>query len=395
MFEFKVLTKQKNARTGEFTTPHGKLLTPELAFVATDAEIRGVPNEDLNKLPINLTISNTFHTYTKNLVPKIENVGGLNRYMKYDNVTMTDSGGFQVFSLGFGKTHGVGKISSMFPGENREEKGLLIVRDRDNLLHITDEGVMFNYDETFFMFTPEMSINIQKRLGADITFAFDECTSPLNSYDYTKQAMERTHKWLIRCIHEHNKPRQTPPQALFGVVQGGYYKDLREESARFCASQNVPGFGIGGSLGRDKKDMLNILMWVNAILPEEKPRHLFGIGQVRDILTSVERGVDLFDCVIPTREARHKVLYTKKGKVNLRKMKNVDETIDNNCFCEACQEKITMKQLYELFLLKNPRAFYFATVHNIQFFSDLMKEIRETIKKNSLTTLKERYFQYY
>src|SRR3989344_4625370 len=347
MFEFKITAKDKEtkARVGEFHTPHGKLTTPEIAFVATDGYIKGLPNEILHTLPINFTITNTFHTYIKSLVPEIEKEGGINKYMKSNHVTGTDSGGFQVFSLGFGKVHGVGKISSIFPEENRKEMGLIITRDRDNLLVINEEGVMFPYDKKFVFFTPEISIDIQERLGADITFAFDECTSPLNSHEYTKQAMERTHRWLTRCL----KQKKRTDQALFAVVQGGYFRDLRTISAKFCAKQDVSGFGI---------------------------------GQVRDIFEAVERGVDLFDCVIPTREARHKVLYTKHGRINIRKYTNENIILEKGCKCIACQEKLTYRQLIQMFHLKDPRAFLFSTIHNIQFYSDLMKGLQDAIYRN-------------
>ena len=397
MFEFNILHKNKNARTGVFKTPHGKLLTPELAIVATDAEIRAIPKKSINKLPIRYTITNTFHTFTKGLVPAIEQAGGVNDYMGYENVTATDSGGFQVFSLGFGKVHQVGKIASKEP---------IITRDHDNLLQITEKGVMFSYDEKLIMFTPELSIAIQKRLGADIIFAFDECTSPLNSHEYTKKAMKRTHRWLERCLSaiDHRSSiidgRQSSPssnrqQALFAIVQGGMFENLRRESAKFMAKQPVSGFGIGGALGTTKDEVKDVLDWTIPLLPEEKPKHLLGIGQVRDIFESVERGVDLFDCVIPTREARHRILYTTKGKINVRKYKTVNEVANKNCRCQMCSSNLTIQQLNNLFSLKDPRAFYYATVHNIQFYSDLMKNIRDAIAADNFFELKEKYLKFY
>jgi queuine tRNA-ribosyltransferase/7-cyano-7-deazaguanine tRNA-ribosyltransferase len=258
-------------------------------------------------------------------------------------------------------------------------------------------------------------MELQRKIGADIIFAFDECTSPLNSYKYTKEALERTHEWLKRCIRQIQKSklktqnfnskikskknlRQTPQslqQALFAIVQGGYFEDLRKKSAKFVAKQPVPGFGIGGSLGKFKQDVYDVLNWVIPLLPEDKPRHFLGIGQVRDIFESVELGVDTFDCVIPTREARHRMLYTKKGRINIKKMKTVDEVADKNCKCIACKSNVTMKQFNNLFSLKDPRAFFFATVHNIQFYADLMREIRESIEINKFSVLKEKYLSVY
>ncbi len=401
MFEFKILAKdpKSKARVGEFETPHGKLLTPEFAFVATEGELKSIPKDILPQLPVNLTIVNTFHLWVKKILSNFKNI---HDYANFQKPIMSDSGGFQVFSLGFGKAHGVGKIASIFPDENKKEKGLLVLRDHDNLLHITEEGVMFNYDKKWFMFTPEMSIEIQKQIGSDIIFAFDECTSPLNSYEYTKKALERTHQWLIRCINEyqlhHDRDRVghiLKKQALFGIVQGGYFEDLRKKSAKLVGRQDVPGFGIGGTLGRSKEDMHKVIEWTISYLPDEKPRHLFGIGQVRDIFESVERGVDLFDCVIPTREARHRVLYTKKGRINLEKMKNSPDIIDKDCTCLTCSQSVKFDQLTQLFKLKDPRAFLFATVHNIQFYADLMKKIREAIDLKKFFDLKEKLLKHY
>jgi len=407
MFTFKITKKIDGsyARTGVFKTPHGDLQTPELAIVATDAEVRGIPKEKLSSLPIRYTISNTFHTFTQGLVPKIAQIGGVNNYMGYKNTTATDSGGFQVFSLGFGKAHGVGKVSSIFPEENTKEKGLLVIRDTDNLIHITEEGVFFSYEGKPLLFTPELSIEIQQKLGADIMFAFDECTSPLNSHEYTRQAMIRTHRWLERCLNQlksvkpENRfqpiPTDSNRQALFGIVQGGHFEDLRKISATYVAKQDVPGFGIGGSLGRSKEHLYKILEWSIPLLPENKPRHLLGIGQVRDIFEAVERGVDLFDCVIPTREARHKVLYTKKGKVAIRKLKEKEAVLEIGCECESCKAGVTYKTLYGYYLEKNPLAFYFSTVHNIYFFTSLMENIRNAIKNKTLSDLKKEYLLAY
>ena len=448
MFEFKILKKNKNLRVGEFTTPHGNLLTPELAFVATEGEIKAIPKDILPTLPINLIIVNTFHLWVKNIVQtldtrnwnldndagslkleknqasniKLQNPASnfqhqaskkftIHNYSNFPRPIMSDSGGFQIFSMGFGKAHGVGKVANMFPGKN------IKYSDKNNPLEIDEEGVTFPFNSQKIILTPEKSIQIQEKIGADIMFAFDECTSPLNSKKYTKEAMERTHRWLKRCLllqsadanlrrlgksaeggGTHWSPANSASsdkQALFAIIQGGYYEDLRKISAKFMAKLDLPGFGIGGSLGTTKDEVKSVLKWSIPYLPEEKPKHLLGIGQVRDIFEAVERGVDLFDCVIPTREARHKVVYTKHGKVQLRKMKNSEEVLEKNCQCLAYKNNITMKQLYQLFLIKDPRAFFYATVHNIQFYCDLMKSIRQAIEVNKFTRLKEKYLQYY
>jgi len=423
MFDFTITAKQKKtlARVGEFTTPHGKLYTPELAFVATEGEIKSIPKEILPTLSANLIIVNTLHLWVKCIINKSEDVffetiawgpSGVRRskkttssftnihdYANFQKPIMSDSGGFQVFSMGFGKAHGIGKIANIFPEEKSkfQSASWRNQNDKNNPLKITEKGVEFIFNNKKLLLTPEKSIELQQKIGADIIFAFDECTSPLNSKKYTREAMERTHRWVKRCIKAKNTASsiQANNQALFTIVQGGYFEDLRKQSAKYMVKQNVAGFGIGGSLGKTKKDMHQVLEWTIPYLPDDKPRHLLGIGQVRDIFEAVERGVDLFDCVIPTREARHKVLYTKHGKIQLRKMKNVNEIIEKNCRCQACQEKITLYKLYELYKLKDPRAFFYATVHNIQFYYDLMKSVREAIEGNKFFKLKEKYLKYY
>jgi tRNA-guanine transglycosylase len=344
---------------------------------------------------------------------------------------MTDSGGFQVFSLGFGIEHGVGKIADIFPLEgeytnnniypntqpnnlpeykpNKDSKfgpnsGNTFGPDSGNnnsfgpnsgnkslksLVKIYDEGVEFTspYDGKKLFFTPELSIEIQKILGADIIFSFDECTSPLSDYEYTKKALERTHNWALRCL----KKFKSKNQVMFGIVQGGEYKDLREESARFINSLNFFGYGIGGALGKSKKDMHNILEWVIPLLDENKPRHLLGIGEIDDIFEAVERGIDLFDCVIPTRWARHGAVFTYNGRLNLKSNKYLNDKnpIDKNCKCRVCKNfsraylahLMKEKELYGIMLL---------TEHNVFWILNLMKEIRNSIKEGRFLKFKEK-----
>ncbi|OGK23551.1 hypothetical protein A2954_02535 [Candidatus Roizmanbacteria bacterium RIFCSPLOWO2_01_FULL_37_12] len=459
MFEFNILSRAKKnkARLAEFNTPHDKLITPELAFVATEGELKAIPKEYIPKLPVNLIIVNTYHLWTKKIVDKIYHLSNgrdldgntVHDYANFQKPTMSDSGGFQVFSLGFGKSQGVGKIANIFPEEDQKggvevlgipaarsrelsnpKRALTVKKLRQNLLfdtgnplNISDEGVEFTFNEEKLMLSPEKSMQIQQQIGADIIFAFDECTSPLNTYEYTKKALSRTHEWLKRCVKYLQINQRTvvrnqnsgksdksdslssdfrpltsdfsEKQALFAIVQGGEYEDLRLQSAKFMAKLDVPGYGIGGSLGMSKEDMHNIIDWTISNLPEEKPRHLLGIGQVKDIFDCIERGIDTFDCVIPTREARHRILYTLKGRVNVKKMKNVDEVFDKTCRCAACSQSVTFVQLAQLFSQKDPRAFFFATVHNIQFYTDLMSIIRESIESNKLSSLKDKYLRYY
>ncbi len=393
MFTFSIKSKLKNtlARVGSFQTNYSTLQTPELAIVATEAEFKAIPAEYWKELPCKYVIVNTFHISTKKprnaegnatTLERIDKVNGVHAYMGLkDRTIASDSGGFQVFSLGFGKAHQVGKIGGMFPGSQVEH------HDQGNPVVIDNDGVTFEFDNRKIHLNPEKSMDIQHKIGADIMFAFDECTSPLNSKEYTAEALQRTYSWLDRCIEAHKGHEDK--QALFAIVQGGAYKDLRQEAARIIGKKDVPGFGIGGSLGKTKQDMYEILEWIMPLLPEEKPRHLLGIGSVKDIFEGVERGIDLFDCVIPTREARHRQLYTSKGRLALRKMKHLQEVLDTKCACFACRDGVTYEQLWKLFLEKDPKATFYASVHNIWFFSDLMKRIRQSIEDNTFFELKK------
>ena len=388
-FDIRKRLSGTRVRTGIISTPNSHLQTPELAIVATDAQLRSLPNEALKDLSSRYFIVNTYHTYTKKIIPSVEKAGGIHQYMSIPGkLVATDSGGFQVFSLGFGQKHQIGKIA-----RSHITKKIFENKDEENPIKITEEGVNFTFNGEDLKLNPEISMDLQHKIGADIMMAFDECTSPLNSYEYTKKSMERTNRWLDRSIEAHRGFEEK--QALFGIVQGGEYQDLREESAKVVGSKDVPGFAIGGSFGDFQEALGTTVGWVTKILPPEKPRHLLGIGKIRDIFSAVEQGVDLFDCVIPTREARHRMLYTKKGRLYLRKLKHLDEPIEINCTCRACQEKVTMHQLWQWFLAHDLRASTYTTLHNIQFYADLMKEIRESIENGTFSELKNTYFQAY
>lgn len=391
MFSFNTLNQHHStkARSGVIRTSNNEIQTPELAIVATDAQLRSLPNEVLHQLPSKYFIANTYHTYTKKIIPKIESAGGIHKYMGLqDRLIATDSGGFQVFSLGFGQKHQIGKIA-----RKNISKEIFENKDEENPIEITEEGVKFQFDGKQLELNPEISMNLQHKIGADIMMAFDECTSPLNSYEYTKKSMERTHRWLDRSIVSHRGFEDK--QNLFGIVQGGEYEDLRKQSARVVGSKDMPGFAIGGSFGDFQEALGTTVGWVTDLLPPEKPRHLLGIGKIRDIFAAVAQGVDLFDCVIPTREARHRMLYTKKGRLYLRKLKHLDEPIDPSCLCQSCKEGVTMKQLWEWFLAYDLRASTYTTLHNIQFYADMMREIRESIEMGSFEELRNEYEQSY
>lgn len=303
MFSFELLAKDGNARAGKLVTPHGTIQTPSFVTVGTLATVTALSIEDLRQIGSQVIIANSYHLYLQPGEELIRRMGGLHGFMGWEGVLMSDSGGFQVFSLGAAKEHGVGKIAPIFP-EELDRGGHLGSKKKKPLVRVDEDGVEFisYFDGSKHRFTPERVIEIERRLGADIILVLDECTSPLHDYDYTKAAMERTHRWAVRALEEfqRNSPEH---QAVFGILQGGAYQDLREASARFISGQPFDGYAIGGSLGRSKDDMIQVLGWTIPFLPEDKPRHLLGIGMVEDIFEVVKRGIDLFDCVAPTRMA--------------------------------------------------------------------------------------------
>ena len=394
---FKILKKDKstNARTGILITPHGKILTPAYTIVATHAEIKCLKPQDIAKTNTQVVISNTYHLW--NFVPKqlpIYNFKFTNKNKKTfllnklgsNMPTMTDSGGFQVFSLGFGKENKVGKI--LKNGANlRMYANQQIKRQQ---IKITDKGVFFNIDGQRRFLNPEISMKLQEKLGADIIFAFDECSSPLDNFSYNKKALERTHRWAKKCLSlMANRQSQDKQQMLFGIVQGGRFKSLRVKSAKFIGSLPFDGFGIGGSFGQN--EMLKTLKIVIPHLPEENPRHLLGIGKIRDVFNAVENGVDSFDCVIPTREARHGRIYTRHGHYNISKNRNKNISLEKGCKCPACKLNISRSKLNALFKADLPRAQRFATLHNVWFFNNLMKNIRASIDRGSFKTFKKKF----
>ncbi len=399
MFNFKIIKKDKDtkARLGILETPHGKIHTPNIAIVATKGSIRGIGFDLAKKFGAEIFMINTFHFFHNERYKIVEKFGGLHKFLNINYPLMTDSGGFQVFSLGFGMEHGVGKVADIFPLENQKTyQSIALPQDnRKNLVKIYEEGVEFisPYDGKKLFLTPELSIKIQKKLKADIIFAFDECTSPLSDYEYTKTAMERTHRWAIRCLETF---RGVKNQVMFGIVQGGEYEDLRKESAKFINSLPFFGFGIGGSLGKSKKDIIKVLNWTIPLLDENKPRHLLGIGEIDDIFNSIEQGIDLFDCVIPTRWARHGAAFTYKGRINLKSSKYLNDKrpIDPECKCNICQK---YSRAYICHLLKEKEIYgiILLTEHNVFWILNLFKEIRKALRKNQFQQLKRRILKYW
>ncbi len=399
MFEFKILKKDKKtkARLGVLKTPHGIIKTPNLAVVATKGSIRGLSFEQAKKFGAEIFMINTFHFFRQERYKIVGKFGGLHKFLNINYPLMTDSGGFQVFSLGFGIEHGIGKVADIFPEEMQKNNLRQTTSEKfnKNLVKIYNDGVEFidPYNGQKLFLSPEISIEVQKILGADIIFSFDECTSPLSNYEYTKEALIRTHRWAIKSLEKFGKSKK---QRIFGIVQGGEYEDLRKESAKFINSLPFFGFGIGGSLGKNKKDIVKVLKWSLPYLDENKPRHLLGIGEIDDIFNAINEGIDLFDCVIPTRWARHGTALSYKGRLNLKASKFLTDKkpIDSGCKCNVCQKH---SRAYVSHLLKEKEIFGIMLLaeHNIFWILNLFKEIRKSIKKEKFLKLKKKILKEY
>ncbi len=394
--KFKVVAKDKKtkARIGTLKLLHGTIKTPELMPVATKATVKALSSEDLNEIGSQLLICNTYHLMLKPTAEIVEKLGGLNKYMNWKKPLVTDSGGFQAFSLGLGKEHGTGKIAKYFPGNLVK---LQLRKSEKSTTNITDKGIEFRsiYDNSKHFLTPQSSIKIQEKLGADMILVLDECTSPLSDKNYTSKSLDRTHRWAKECLDCHKTN-----QALVGIVQGGHWKDLRIKSSKFIGSLPFDSLAIGGSLGKSKKDMHNILDWVIPILPENKPRHLLGIGVVEDIFEAVERGVDLFDCVSPTRMARAGYVYISppygnvknkyKYKISAGKFKLDTLPLDPNCKCKVCKN-YSRAYVNHLHTANEILVHKLISYHNISFFTNLMAEIRQSIRIGKFLELKKKW----
>lgn len=384
------------ARTGVIHTAHGEIETPAFMPVATQATVKGLTAQDLYDLDTQLIICNTYHLALRPGAEQIAQLGGLHAFMNWQRPISTDSGGFQVFSLGAAIRDGVGKIADIFPDEARED--VEIKGDRTPLCKIDNDGVTFNshLDGSIIRLTPEVSIQIQHQLGADFILAFDECTSPLDTPEYTREALGRTHRWAERCLEQQAKTKRAY-QNLFGIVQGGAYRDLREESARVIGGLPFDGLAIGGSLGRSKEDMHAILDWTIPLLPDGKPRHLLGIGEIEDIVKGVERGIDLFDCAAPTRWARNGALIVSRAMAERDEIKNNRLTIsnarfaldtapvDSTCECFTCQHH-SRAYLHHLHRAKELSYYRLATIHNLHFMLRFMQRVREAIRSGGWST---------
>lgn len=389
------------ARAGVLATPHGDIRTPAFITVGTKATVKGIAPEKFPELGIQGLIANTYHLYLSPGENLIEKAGGIHSFMGFDGPIMTDSGGFQVFSLGegFGK-----KISKFMPEAAGPHEGDApavfdqeVASQHGKLAIVDDEGVTFtsHLDGSLHRFTPERSIEIQHKLGADIVYAFDECTAPTADYAYQKEAMDRTHEWARRSLaaHRHN-PAHNNTQGIYGIVQGGRFEDLRIESAQVLSNMDFDGYGIGGSFS--KEDILGILELVNKELPENKPRHLLGIGEPEDLFIGAAAGIDTFDCVVPTRKGRTGSVYTHEGSIIIKNETYKEDfaPIDAGCDCFVCA-KFSRSYIHHLFRTGEMLGPTFATAHNIRFLTRLVEEIRAAIIEGTLEDLKESFMSTY
>ena len=360
MVNFKLITKSKSARAGVLETSNGVIKTPVFMPVGTSATVKGMTNEELINLGSQIILGNTYHLNLRPGLEIIEKAGGLHKFMNWDKPLLTDSGGYQVFSLA-------------------------------RLRKITDDGVVFHshIDGKKLFIGPKESMHIQKVLGADIVMIFDECTPYPATRDEAKKSLYLTQKWGEECIkiplHKH--------QALFGIVQGSMFEDLRKESAKFLADMNLPGYAIGGlSVGEPEEEMIKVLEYTTPYLPEDKPRYLMGVGTPLQLFEAIERGVDMFDCVLPTRVARHGMAYTSQGKVQVKaaKWKSTFEPVDSNCSCYTCKH---YTRAYIRHLIQNNEilGMRLLTIHNLHFYLNLMSDIRESIISNTFEQFKNKF----
>lgn len=392
-FEIKNRLEGALARTGVIQTPHGEIKTPAFIVVGTKANVKAMIPEMVEDVGAQAVLANAYHLYLQPGHEIIERAGYLGKFMNWQGPTFTDSGGFQVLSLG----SGFKKVLAMTTDVDAE---IAIAKKGQRHAWVDDDGVKFksHLDGSFHKFTPELSMQIQAGIGADITFAFDELTSLLDSYQYQTESLERTHAWAERSLAEVKRLRGSRPdkpyQALFGVLQGAHYEDLRKQTARFLGEMDFDGYGIGGAL--EKESMAEIIRWVNEILPENKPRHLLGISEPDDIFLSIEQGVDTFDCVSPTRVARNGSAYTPFGRINMRgqKYREKFEPIYTECDCYTCQN-YTSAYINHLLRAKESLAGTLLSIHNEKFIISLVDNIRESIDNNSFYEFKQEFLAKY
>ena len=366
MFEYELIKKDGNARLGKLTTPHGIIETPVFMPVGTQATVKSMTPEELKEeVKAQIILSNTYHLYLRPGHKLVKDAGGLHNFMKWDRPILTDSGGFQVFSL-------------------------------SDLRKITEEGVEFksHLDGSKHMFTPESVMEIENSLGADIIMAFDECCPYPSTYEYAKNSMERTTRWAQRCKEAH---KNTDKQGLFGIVQGSMYKDLREKSAKDLVAMDFPGYAVGGlSVGEPLDLMCEILEHTTQFLPENKPRYLMGVGTPDYLIEAAIRGIDMCDCVLPTRIARNGTAMTWNGKVVVRNATYERDwgPLDPECDCYTCKN-YTRAYIRHLVKANEILGIRLLSIHNLRFLTKLMERVREEIEKDNLGTFREEFYKRY
>ena len=362
-FRFELQASDGMARAGVFHTPHGDIPTPIFAPVGTQATVKALTPAQLSELGCSLVLANTYHLFLRPGPELVEEMGGVHEFMQWHGPMLTDSGGFQVYSLG-------------------------------PLRKIDEDGVTFKsyIDGSIHRLTPESSIAVQEKLGADIIMAFDECADPFDK-GYNERAMARTHRWLERCVNA----KKRPDQALFGIVQGGIFADLREESAKFVSGFDLPGFGIGGlSVGESKEDMNKMMEVVTPILPQNKPRYLMGVGSPEDLVNGIWRGIDFFDCVLPTRLARHGAAMTFRGRMNMVNQQYTHDPrpIDEGCTCYTCRH---FSRAYIRHLIQNKEmlAATLLSIHNIHTLEELVRRARAAVFSGTYDAFAEEFLANY
>ncbi|MDD5338513.1 MAG: tRNA guanosine(34) transglycosylase Tgt [Dehalococcoidales bacterium] len=361
---FTLLKTCDNARAGELNTPHGKIPTPVFMPVGSQATVKTLTPEDVKSLGFNMILTNTYHLYLRPGVDVVKKLGGLHDFMGWGGAILTDSGGYQVFSL-------------------------------SPLCKITDEGVKFrsHIDGSEHFLTPELAVKYQEALGADVIMVLDECSAYGDAKEKIQKAMDRTHRWAKRCLKSH----KTKNQALYAIVQGGMFPDLRKASAEYLTQLDFPGYAIGGlSVGEPKDVTFPLIEQTTALLPPAKPRYLMGVGAPEDLVEGVARGIDMFDCALPTRVARNGALYTRQGRVNIRRAiySKIDKPIDPSCDCYTCRT-FSAAYLNHLFRAEELLALRLATNHNLRFLNNLMKDIRSAIMDGTFDRFAKSFLKTY
>jgi queuine tRNA-ribosyltransferase len=394
-FAFDVLAREGAARLGRLVTPHGTIETPAFVAVGTQGAVKGLDPASVAAGGTQVLFANTYHLYLRPGADVVEAHGGLHRFMGWSRPLFTDSGGFQVFSLGASIEHRVGKVANIFPDEGGAGAAPTprLTTSGGSMVRVGEHEVRFtsHIDGSTHVFTPEKSIAVQRSLGADVILAFDECTSPLHDERYTRASAERTHRWAQRCLDAFasDPPRHGYRQALYGVVQGGAFEGPRRESAAVIGAMGFDGIAIGGNLGRSHDDMHRVIEWSVEGVPDALPRHLLGIGDVPSIVHAVARGVDTFDCVTPTRNARNGMALVRLGddgalqprsRINLRSAVYArdERPIEAECDCPTCT-RFTRAYLRHLFKADETLGPQLVTQHNLSFMARLMAELRAGI----------------